>query len=162
MVFNQVTHVLQKRTVVILAFVLVLSFITYQIISFYQFIHHKLVTNSTAVTVKPKFKESKSVLAVSLFGEYLPNSDSIKASSLDLKVVGISFSGKSESSQVIIQSANGEERVYFAGDKLPGGAEIRKINKNHVVISYNGELQRLNLLNSSLKFEKPLQPLIKD
>lgn len=98
-----------------------------------------------------------------LFGDYVPDlSDAnIKKSNLDLKVVGIMFSSK-KGSQVLISAGSDIEEAYSVGDKLPGGAVIKRITEDNVVILYNGELESLSLPENELLFEEAPKPLFEE
>lgn len=98
-----------------------------------------------------------------LFGDYVPANLSdaeIKQSMLDVQVVGIMFSDKEENSQVIIRTNNGEEKYYVVGDTLPGGAVIKHISAQGVVVLHNGALESLSLPKNELIFDGPAKPLI--
>lgn len=99
-----------------------------------------------------------------LFGQYVPilSDNQIKQSSLDLEVIGIMYSSDKINSQVLIRAAGGEEELYKIGDNLPGGAIIKKINKQGIVVFYKGELERLSLPKNELLFDKPAKALIKE
>ena len=99
------------------------------------------------------------------FGVYVPtnsNSALIKQSLLDFVVVGILLAEKGEESQAILRQANGEEKMYFINDKLPGGAVIKHISAREVVIFYKGELERLLLPSEKLTFGGLPKSIIKD
>ncbi len=96
-----------------------------------------------------------------LFGIYQPIIDEkdIKQSMLSLQIVGIMYSELVSQSQVVLKSADGDEQTYVIGDTLPGGAVIKKITANGIVVLYNGELQRLTLPKNELIFAPPAKPL---
>jgi len=100
-----------------------------------------------------------------LFGAYVPANLSdaeIKQSMLDVQVVGVMFSDKEKNSQVIIRSNNGEEKYYVVGDTLPGGAVIKHISGQGVVVLHNGSLESLSLPKNELIFDGPVKPLIEE
>ncbi len=105
-------------------------------------------TEANLLTNSPLFTKA-------LFGIYTQGLDNkeIKPSLLNLKVVGILFSQNKESSQVIIQASKGEEKNYTVGDSLPGGAIIKSISPQRVVILYNGRLEHLSLSKNRLILE---------
>jgi general secretion pathway protein C len=96
-----------------------------------------------------------------LFGDYVPDiaTADIKQSTLDVRVVGIMYSLKKESAQVLLQEAGGEERTYIMGDTLKGGAVIKRIEKTGVIVLYKGALERLKLPKNELHFDEPEKPL---
>ena len=96
------------------------------------------------------------------FGDYVPKNLSdadVKQSMLDLTVVGIMFADSEEASHVIIRAANGREKTFGVGDSLPGGAIIKRITPDGVLISRNGALESLSLQKKALIFEPPAKPL---
>ncbi len=100
------------------------------------------------------------ILKASLFGEYLPlNETHVKKSMLDVILVGILFAEPIEDSQVIIRSANGEEKVYTVGDSLPGGVTLKRIMAHGVLVERDGELESLGLIKEDLNFEPMPKPL---
>lgn len=93
-----------------------------------------------------------------LFGEYLPKQFGdmqVKRSTLDLQVVGILYSTHAEDSQVILRTASGTEQPYKVGDTLLGGATIKQILADGVLVMHNGELESLSLPKNKLIFEPP-------
>ncbi|KGP64134.1 general secretion pathway protein GspC [Legionella norrlandica] len=102
------------------------------------------------------------ILNASLFGVYVPadlNEDNVKESLLNVTLVGILFADKMEESQVIIRSASGEEKTYNIGDKIPGGAIIKRIMPSGVLVERNGTLESLSLPKNDLTFEPIAKPL---
>ena len=96
------------------------------------------------------------------FGDYVPNNlndADVKQSMLDLTVVGIMFSNDEKNSHVIIRTAGNGEKSFAVGDSLPGGAIIKRITPDGVLIRRNGALESLSLPKSSLTFEPPAKPL---
>ncbi|MCL5271787.1 MAG: general secretion pathway protein GspC [Gammaproteobacteria bacterium] len=103
-----------------------------------------------------------SILNTSLFGVYVPNDlneESVKKSMLDVTLVGILMADKMENSQVIIRSSSGEEKTYKLGDKIPGGASIKRIMAGGVLVERNGNLESLSLPKNDLIFEPVAKPL---
>lgn len=114
-------------------------------------------------SAKPQEKEVQNVsfiLKSSLFGIYVPNDlNHIKKSMLNLTLSGILLGNSKEESQIIIRSAGGEENTFKMGDKLPGGAIIKKIMPAGVLVEHNGVLESLSLPESELRFEPVAKPL---
>ncbi|MFA6302423.1 MAG: type II secretion system protein N [Legionella sp.] len=113
----------------------------------------------------PVVKKSESepyVLNSSLFGAYVPdnlNENSVKKSMLNITVVGILYSNKDKDSQVLLRSANGQEKMYKIGDILPGGVKIERITAGGVLVERNGNLESLSLPKNDLIFEPVPKPL---
>lgn len=104
----------------------------------------------------------RTALNEALFGDYVPNNlneADVKQSRLDLSLVGIMFSEDNNASHVIIRSAGGREQTYHVGDSLPGGATIKRITEDGVLILRNGALERITLPKTGLVFEPPAKPL---
>lgn len=119
----------------------------------------------SAPLVTPPKKSESAALHASLFGDYLSpdlNESDVKQSMLDLKLVGIMFNGKINESEVIIRSSGGEEKNYRVGDTVPGGAVIKRILTDGVLLEYQGALERLDLSKKKLRFEPPARPLIEE
>ncbi|WP_062266740.1 type II secretion system protein N [Endozoicomonas arenosclerae] len=49
---------------------------------------------------------------------------------------------KNKNSSAIIQGSN-QDKLYGIGDTLPGGAILREVHRDHVVLSRNGQLETL-------------------
>ena len=120
--------------------------------------HDKLIEANTNL----KLESSTVGLSTPFFGDYVPENLSegdVKQSMLDLKVVGIMFDKREAASHVIIRSANGLEQTFNQGDKLPGGAIIKRITPEGVLIGRNGSLESLSLPKNALIFDAPAKPL---
>ena len=110
-------------------------------------------------------EDSQDLLKSSMFGVYVPNDLSaadVKNSMLNVTLVGILLADKNEESQVIIGSANGEEKTYKIGDSIPGGAVIERIMPSGILVERNGALERISLPKSDLIFEPIAKPLNED
>lgn len=122
-----------------------------------------VATSSTVVSQQsqedPAIQKS---LGVPLFGRYaeVDVSQELHQSMLDLQLIGIMYSAQAKQSQALIRTASGEEQGYGVGDELPGGAVIKQIELDHVLIVYQGEVEVLNLPKTNLQFEPVSQPLI--
>lgn len=102
------------------------------------------------------------ILSSPLFGVYVSNDlneDNVKKSMLNVNLVGVLLADKNEESQVIIQTANGEEKTYKIGDKIPGGALIKRIMAGGILVEHNGTLESLSLPKNDLIFEPVAKPL---
>lgn len=105
-------------------------------------------------------------LAMPLFGVYqAPQSSSspLRQSLLSVQVIGIMFDAKDASqSHALIRLDSGEVHSYQVGDTIPGGAIIKRIQADRVVIEFHGELEGLFLMKQSLHFEPPAKPLLNE
>lgn len=102
------------------------------------------------------------ILSSPLFGVYVSNDlneDNVKKSMLNVTLVGVLLANKKEDSQVIIRTANGEEKTYKIGDKVPGGALIKRIMAGGILVEHNGTLESLSLPKNDLIFEPVAKPL---
>lgn len=120
--------------------------------------HDKL----TDVDIKTKLDLSTASLNTPFFGDYVPQNLSdggVKQSMLDLTVVGIMFDKSELASHVIIRMSGGLEQTFNKGDKLPGGAVIKRITPDGVLIGRNGTLESLSLPKNALIFDAPAKPL---
>lgn len=110
-------------------------------------------------SAKPSFSANL-VLNTALFGEYVPQQlTDIKRSLLNLTVVGILFAHPTTDSQVIIRLPTGQEKMFHVGDTLPGGAIIRRITPDGILVMHNQALESLTLPKHELRFEPIAQPL---
>ncbi len=101
-------------------------------------------------------------LSALFFGDYVPknlNEEGVKRSMLNLKVVGIMLSSHEEDSHVILQTASGHDQTFRVGDVVPGGAVIKRITVEGVLVDRNGELESLTLPKNDLLFDAPPKPL---
>ncbi len=116
-------------------------------------VHHTSVKTQSAM---------QKTLRVPVFGEYIPKALvdlDVKPSGLDLSLVGIVFSSTSKESQVIINSPGNPTQTFSTGDLVPGGAKIKQITPDGVVLEHDGELESLSLPKNELIFEPVPEPL---
>ncbi|MCH9689896.1 MAG: general secretion pathway protein GspC [Gammaproteobacteria bacterium] len=120
---------------------------------------------------KPVFKKTASLKAlikssavtVPLFGDYVPNDvegAGVERSSLDVSVVGILFASDENASHVMLALPGGEVKSFGVGDKLPGGAVIKRITSEGVLLLYQGRMESLILPKNELLFSPP-SPVLK-
>ena len=130
---------------------------------FFPLAHTPVLSDSNKnLPTKTKSDSADYILNSSLFGVYVPNDlneDNVKKSMLNVTLVGILLGDKTEESQVIIRSAGGEENTYKIGDKIPGGAIIKRIMAGGVLAERNGALESLSLPKNDLTFEPVAKPL---
>jgi len=154
-----------KKIAASVVFLFTLFAFLWEIISGFRTPGHIKMVNQPP-TITPQQNEltvSSPLFTTALFGDYVPANLSeaeIKQSMLDVQVVGIMYSNKEKDSQVIIRTNNGEEKYYLVGDTLPGGAVIKQISAQGVVVLHNGSLESLSLPKNELIFDSPAKPLI--
>ncbi|CDZ78119.1 type II secretion system protein C [Legionella massiliensis] len=148
--------------------VLVVAFLGFigEIISSFK-AKDQIITNTQplAVSKQEPIRPNSPLFTTALFGDYVPvnlSEAEIKQSMLDVKIVGIMFSGEEKDSQVVLQISDGKEEYFVIGDTLPGGAVIKRISPEGVVVLHNGSLESLSLPKNELIFDPPDQPLIKE
>ena len=116
--------------------------------------------HSNLPKVKPDLYHA--ILHTPLFGVYVPNDldeEHVKKSTLQLTVVGILLADKEKDSQVIIRSSHGEENTYNINDTIPGGAVIKRITAEGILVDQHGTLESLSLPKNHLIFEPAAKPL---
>lgn len=153
-----------EKIMAILIFIISLILFIWQVIVFFQ--QERGAGNiSQPASSKEAGKaidKHSALFTVPLFGQYVPKVSEveIKQSTLDLEVVGIMFSHGETGSQVLVRAGGGEEHLFAVGDTLPGGATIKQINKNGIVVLYKGSMESLSLPQNTLLFDEPAKPLI--
>lgn len=163
--FNQLSGILSSKFVAKSLFFLTTIFF---IIQLFNLIKPFPKENNSTPLLSLKhpiiLNQNSVVFNQAIFGNYQPihSDEDIKQSSLDLDVVGIMYSSDKVNSQVLIRAAGGEEKLYKVGDSLPGGVIIKKINKQTILLLYQGELESLSLPKNELIFGKPAKILIKE
>lgn len=74
------------------------------------------------------------------------NAKNAPETTLDLKLIGVAAGRDGALSQAIIAGGNhGEETTYAVGATLPGGAVIKEILPDRVIIAHSGRLEALRL-----------------
>ncbi|MFY7697320.1 MAG: type II secretion system protein N [Legionella sp.] len=110
-------------------------------------------------------KERRTLVNLDFFGEYLietENEKKVVPSTLNLDVVGVMFADDEQSSQVIIRTANGQEKIFRAGDSLSNDAVIKRITQEGLLILHNGAIERVSLPKNELIFEPIAKSLVED
>ncbi|KTD18582.1 general secretion pathway protein C [Legionella lansingensis] len=155
-----------KLIAAVLIFLVACFLFLWEMVSFFR--SQEIVTVTTKITSvrgRESLQSNSPLFTRPLFGAYVPTNladAEIKQSMLDVEVVGILFSNKEENSQVIIRAGGGQEKIYMIGDTLPGGAVIKRISENGVVVLHNGVLESLSLPKNELLFDAPAKPLIEE
>ena len=99
---------------------------------------------------------SSNIVARHLFGEVQsgsanPNPATIPETNLKLELRGVMASEDPRTATAIVADANGNENYYIVGEKLPGGATLKEVHAQYIVLSRNGRFETLRLPTDSLK-----------
>ncbi len=98
------------------------------------------------------------VVSAPLFGAFLPEDLSgvaLKNSTLHVKLLGVILSDNENESEVILGLTNGEQRIYHVGDTVPGGAVIKRINRDEVYVAHDGAVEYLFLPEKGINLDSP-------
>lgn len=154
-----------RKPAAVMVFIVTLILFIMQLLNIMQL-------RAPAAQIVPPIKTDKKTDAISknsplftwpLFGDYVSlTTEDVKQSTLDFEVAGVLYSTDSRSSRVLIRVAEGEEKSYFIGDTLPGGAVIKRIDPRGVIVLHNGAMESLSLPKNGLLFSKPAKPLIEE
>lgn len=118
------------------------------------------VTKSITTASAAKLHWQQQASAISdwhVFGQAPPPPSALPETTLQLSLVGIMQAGLPELSQAIIATPDGQEKVYTVGEAVPGGATIRAIHAQQVILDRAGTLEELPLPRDPLHF-KPMGP----
>ncbi|MCR9192646.1 MAG: general secretion pathway protein GspC [Gammaproteobacteria bacterium] len=152
-------------------FLLAALLLGYEVLSgaFSYYRIHLELKQSTQSQSKPTMsKKSEAIqktLGAQIFGDYTPKNLvdlDMKPSGLNLTLVGVVFSPQPQESQAIIKLPNGNARTFSLGDQVSGGAKIKQITPDGVVLERDGELESLSLPKNALTFEPLPKPLKED
>ncbi len=81
-----------------------------------------------------------------LFGLFSDNFDDLPETTLQLTLQGTGVDAKDPKvSSAIISSPSQKAQMFHIGDDVPGGAEVKDILFDRIVIDNNGELQKLSM-----------------
>ena len=95
------------------------------------------------------------------FGAYVPDDVDalgVERSSLNISVIGIMYSSDTRESQVMLD-VSGDEKSFHVGDKIPGGAVIKRITPEGVLLLRGGKVESLSLPQHELHFAPQPKPL---
>ncbi len=137
---------------------LLMVIITYQTVQFSRQLWELLVVpiepevfDVDAIVIKPSYERLQNAqryqeqLPYTLFGEYVPpvpKVEELPVTELNIQLLAIMYSNNKADSAVMINS-EGESGLYYQGDKLPGGTEIKEIFANQITLSRNNKVERL-------------------
>ncbi|MDN5864638.1 MAG: type II secretion system protein GspC [Gammaproteobacteria bacterium] len=105
---------------------------------------------SSIASGKAAESPSEKIVAAHLFGTHAPDASvtarNAPETSLDLTLAGVAAANPDSLSYAIITSSDNHGKdTYGIGAKLPGGALIRNIYPDRVVIAHDGRLETLRL-----------------
>ena len=99
-------------------------------------------TNGTALIAHT----TQNIPTLHLFGQYNQTLKDLPQTSLQLDLEGISLAVTPGGiSRAIIATPNQPTKIYKVGDSVPGGAIIRHIFRDRVILDDNGRLESLKL-----------------
>lgn len=110
-----------------------------------------------AVPTPAVSRDYRRIIEAHLFGEAgaAPEPDIAAAAanapdtSLDLKLRGAIAASDTKYSHAIIADGNGTEKVYFPGATLPGGAVLRSVEADRVILARGAQVEVLRLPRDS-------------
>ena len=120
------------------------------------------VTQQTAGSSLPNQNITHAGLTQAFFGQYIPKAiddAGVKESMLNVQVVGVLFAVPESDSQVILKIARGKEQTFGIGDTVPGGAVIKRITTQGVLVERKGAMESLTLPKNELIFDAQAKPL---
>jgi len=99
---------------------------------------------------------SREIVSRHLFGqaqaESAPtNKTAIPETSLRLTLRGVMASSDPNTATAIVADPGGKEDFYTVGQDMPGGAVLKEVHAQHIVISRGGRFETLRLPEDSLK-----------
>ena len=128
--------------------VLMIMLTLFNTVMFFMPAHSKATPSQTVSPAQPNDAALyQKIPQWHLFGLSEGNALVVTHLSLTLKGVLMDVSGKQ--SLAIIDTPDGNEKIYHAGDALPGGAVIYSIKAHEVIIRYLGNMERLPLAAST-------------
>lgn len=113
----------------------------------------------------PKAAAVPVAIKTALFGEYVPRdvgAAGVKRSGLNVSVVGIVFSSDEASSHVMLELPDHQVKLFVVGDEIPGGAVLKRITPEGILLMRNGVMESLSLPKNDALFSPPPTPLKSD
>ena len=101
-------------------------------------------------------------LNVPFFGDYVPHAVGdvgVERSKLNASIIGILYSSDEQASQVLIEIPGHADKVFKVEDTIPGGAIIKRITPEGILLMRDGIMESLSLPNKELIFAPPPQPM---
>jgi len=107
-------------------------------------LHHDISSLSSGTS--HVVKTIPDIADLHVFGHYKQNLADLPKTQLPLHLQGIEQVVASEqASRVLIADSNQPTKVYQVGDRVPGGAVVQHIFRDHVILNNNGRLENLYL-----------------
>jgi general secretion pathway protein C len=129
----------------------------------------KLTTPLKTPVLNKSFAEKEMkeppAIHINFFGDYVPNdvgAAGVKRSSLNISVVGILFASDETSSHVMLELPGHQVKVFGVGDEIPGGAVIKRITPEGILLMHDGVMESLSLPKNELLFSPPEKVLKQD
>ncbi len=110
-----------------------------------------------AIPVAPAVKVAPVQAAVDLaqyhiFGNFASSLQNLPETTLQLTLQGTEMNVSSpQNSWAVIASPNGDAKIYTVGDRVPGGATIKAIQRDRIIMDNAGRLESLLLPVPKLK-----------
>jgi len=99
---------------------------------------------------------------VDFFGEYTPDgvgNVGVLSSNVKASISGILYSSDEKSSQVLLDIPGHIDNVFKVGDAIPGGAIIKRIKPEGIILMRGEVMESLSLPKNTLNFDPPAQPM---
>ena len=154
---------LLKRLPLLIAVILLLSIIGslyWQLTPFFQHFKNPEI-NKTAKNVsqqsqnKYKRQTSRNIASFKLFGNSQKSTEKtpivtkkLPKTTLNLRLTGVLLSDIDSNAGALIQGPDNETINYKVGDELPGGALLKKVLNDRVVVERSGHLENLMFVES--------------
>lgn len=116
------------------------------------------------ITRKDPLMTSREIATRHLFGAPLPDNAAaadqpIPETQLNLLLRGVAASNNTAAAFAIIADPAGKEDFYQVGDQLPGGAVLKEVHPQHIILSRGDRFETLRLPQQSLELNAPAQPM---
>ena len=111
-----------------------------------------------------KHVKQHQAVRVDFFGKYTPHAvvnAGGERSKINVSIIGILYASDENASQVLIDVPGHDNKVFKVGDTLPGGAMIKRISPEGIVVMRGESMENLSLPTNQLNFAPPLQPMVK-
>lgn len=82
----------------------------------------------------------------------------IPETQLNLLLRGVAASSNTAAAFAIVADPAGKEEFYRVGDQLPGGAVLKEVHPQHIVLSRGDRFETLRLPQQPLQMNAPAQP----